>query len=81
MAQRQKKFVSPRLCQALFVNYLTHMIKAANIYVINWVIQDFYNRGIVIDPCIHIKYLQHYSRVLTWLKKKFNFNGLEKLFL
>jgi len=63
------------------LKYLPYMIKAANIYVINWVIQDFFNRDIVIDPCIHIKYLQHYSRVLTWLEKKSNFNGLEKLFL
>jgi len=57
------------------------MIKAANIYVINWVIQNFYNREIIINPCIHIKYLQYYNRFLTWLEKKYNFNGLEKLFL
>ena len=63
------------------LKYLPHMIKAANIYVINWVIQNFYNSELIIDPCIHIKYLQHYSQSLTWLGKKYNFNGLEKLFL
>ncbi len=55
------------------------MIKAANIYIINWIIQDFYNREIVKDPYIHIKYLQHYSRALTWLEQKSNFNELENL--
>ncbi|MCP4669955.1 MAG: phosphotransferase [Desulfobacula sp.] len=63
------------------LKYLPHMIKAANIYVINWIIQNFYNRGIIIDSCNHIKYLQHYSRCLIWLEKKCNFNRLEKLFL
>lgn len=61
--------------------YLPHMIKAANVYVINWIIQDFYNQEINNDPCVHIKYLQHHSRFLTWLEKKCNFNGLENLFL
>jgi len=63
------------------LKYLPHMIKAANIYVINWIIQSFYNREIIIEPCSHIKYLQHHSRVLTWLEQKCNFNSLEKLFL
>ena len=38
------------------LKYLPHMIKAANIYVINWIIQDFYNKGMIIDPYIHIKF-------------------------
>ena len=63
------------------LKYLPHMIKAANIYVINWIIQDFYNKEINNDPCDHAKYLQHHSRFLTWLEKKRNFNALEKLFL
>ncbi len=62
-------------------NYLPHMIKAATIYVINWVIEDFYNKQIIIDPYIHIQCLQHHMRFLTWLEKKRNFDGLEKLFL
>ncbi|GEM_PF-4417674 len=52
------------------LKYLPHMIKAANIYVINWIIQDFYNKGIIIGPYIHVKYLQHHIRFLTWLEKK-----------
>ena len=63
------------------LKYLPHMIRAANIYVLNWIIQDFYNKKMIIDPYIHIKCLQHHSRFLTWLEKKRNFNGLEKLFL
>jgi len=63
------------------LKYLPHMIKAANIYVINWIIESFYDREIIIEPCSHIKYLQHHSRFLTWLEQKGNFNSLEKLFL
>lgn len=78
----QKAFIAdPGPLNSPELKYLPHMIKAANIYVINWVIQDFYNREIIIDPCIHIKYLQHYIRSLNWLEKKNNFNELEKLFL
>jgi homoserine kinase type II len=61
------------------IKYLPHMIRAANIYVMNWVIQDFYNTKNIIDPCNHIKYLQHYGLVLQWLEKDCNFNELEKL--
>ncbi len=63
------------------LKYLPHMIKAANIYVINWIIQDFYEKGIIVDPYTYRKYLQHHTRFLTWLEKKRNFSGLEKLFL
>ena len=63
------------------LKYLPHMIKAANIYVMNWVIDTFYNGENDTNPCIFLKYLQHYCRSLQWLEKKSNFNGLEKLFL
>ena len=63
------------------LKYLPHMIRAATIYVLNWIIQDFYSKKMIIDPYSHIKYLQHHSRFLTWLEKKRNVNGLEKLFL
>jgi homoserine kinase type II len=62
------------------LKYLPYMIKAANIYVINWVIQDFYKEVINSDPGVHIKYLKHYIRFLTWLEKKCNFTGVKKLF-
>ncbi len=76
----QKAITSwPGPLSALELKYLPHMIKASNIYVMNWVVQNFYNRKNSIDPCIYIKYLQHYSRSLQWLKKKRNFNELEKL--
>ena len=63
------------------LKYLPHMIKAANIYVINWVICDFYNGKNDTNPSIFIKYLQHYCRSLQWLEKKCNFKALEKIFL
>ena len=62
------------------LKYLPHMIKAANIYIINWIIQDYYKKEIIIESCSHLKYLQHHSRFMTWLEKKCNINSLEKLF-
>lgn len=61
------------------LKYLPYMIKASNIYVMNWVIQDYYDRKNEIDPCINIRYLQHYIRFLQWFEKNSNFNELEKL--
>ena len=61
------------------LKYLPHMIKAANIYVINWVICTFYNGKNDTNPCIFIKYLQHYCRSLQWLAKTGNLAELKKL--
>ncbi len=62
------------------LKYLPHMIKAANIYVMNWVICDFYNGENDTTPCISLEYLQHYCRSIQWLDKKCNFKTLGKLF-
>jgi len=78
----QKSFATdPGPLNSAELNYLPHMVNAAIIYVMNWVIQDFYSREIIIDPCIHVRYLQHYCQLLTWLEEKNNFNGLGKLFV
>ncbi len=61
------------------LKYLPHMIKAANIYIMNWVIYTFYNGDDDTPPDILLKYLQHYYRSLNWLEKTGNFDELKKL--
>jgi homoserine kinase type II len=76
----QKAFtVDPGPLNDSELKYLPHMIKAANIYVINWVICTFYNGKNDTNPCIFIKYLQHYCRSLQWLAKTGNLAELKKL--
>jgi len=45
--------------------YLPAMINAANIYVLNWTIEDFYNKSV--DPQEYLVFLAHAVELIRWL--------------
>ena len=46
---------------------LPHMIQAANLYVLNWALDEFYTSGP--DPDEYLAYIRHHSRTASWLKQ------------
>lgn len=58
------------------LEFLPHLINAANLYVLNWTLQDFY--GQEVDPQEYLIYLQHGVRVIKWLDRPECWNRLQK---
>jgi hypothetical protein len=49
------------------LKYLPAMINAANIYVLNWTIQDFYNK--TVNPQEYLPFLAHAVELIRWLDR------------
>jgi homoserine kinase type II len=49
------------------LEFLPHLINAANLYVLNWTLQDFYAKQV--DPQEYLIYLRHGVRVIKWLDR------------
>jgi homoserine kinase type II len=47
------------------LRYLPAMINAANIYVLNWTFEDFYNKSV--DPQEYLVFLAHAVELIRWL--------------
>ena len=47
------------------LKYLPAMINASNIYVLNWTIEDFYNKSV--DPQEYLPFLAHAVEFIRWL--------------
>jgi homoserine kinase type II len=59
------------------LEYLPTMIKASNLYVLNWTVVDFYSREV--DPNEYLTYLRHGIRTMRWLENRRNWGRLEKI--
>jgi len=58
----------------LELDYLPEMISASNIYLVNWLANDY-----CIDPEEYLRYLQHTINIMKWLEDRHNLHKLEKL--
>jgi homoserine kinase type II len=47
--------------------HLPELIAAANLYVMNWALQDYYNKPV--DPGENRGYLRHHMQMISWLQK------------
>jgi homoserine kinase type II len=59
------------------LKYLPYMISAANLYVLNWTLQDFYNKEV--DPQEYLVYLAHGVEFIRWFTGADNLQELERL--
>lgn len=59
------------------LDYLPDMISASILYVLNWVIKDFYKQDA--DSPEYLSYLEHALRSIDWLEKKQNWEKLEQI--
>ncbi len=55
---------------ALERQYLPAMIQAGNIYVLNWTLEDYFNKDV--DPAEYLVYLQHSIRFTDWYENSLN---------
>lgn len=58
---------------------LPHMIRASNIYVLHWGVEDFYTRSV--DSYEHLRYLRHSVHLMRWLESERNGDQLEKIMM
>ena len=58
------------------LKFLPYLISAANIFVVNWTIRDFYSAEV--DPSEYLIYLQHHVRFMKWLENRENRGQLER---
>jgi homoserine kinase type II len=61
------------------LKYLPHMIHAANLYVLNWTILDYYAKDV--DPQEYLVYLQHGVNLIRWLARPESGIKLEQMLL
>jgi len=59
------------------LNMLPHLFKAANIYILNWVVEDYFSNLDLADK--YTRYLQHNIRLMEWMRRKDNRNAVEDL--
>jgi len=52
------------------IHYLAEMIRAANLYVLNWDVDDYYIKKP--NPYEYLIYLQHNVRVMRWLESRWD---------
>jgi homoserine kinase type II len=55
---------------------LAHMICAANLYVLNWTLKDFYTQDV--DPQEYLVYQRHSVHIIRWLENERNWHALQK---
>jgi len=65
----------PPLNQSEWI-YLPAMIKASNIYVLNWDLEEFYTKEV--SPDEYLRYLRHNVRFMKWLEDETNLSRLER---
>lgn len=56
---------------------LPHMLKAANIYVLNWIFEDYDCKGV--DADTYLVYLHHNVRLMQWLENAANLKAVENI--
>lgn len=56
---------------------LMPMIAAANIYVLNWTLVDFYSKSC--DPVLYGAYLEHHARQMQWAGESRNRKTLDRI--
>ncbi|MDD2695724.1 MAG: phosphotransferase [Anaerolineales bacterium] len=59
------------------VRWLPWMIRASNLYVLNWGIQDYIHKEV--DPVEYFDFLQHAIRTITWMQAEANWSPLVTL--
>jgi len=52
------------------IHYLPEMVRASNIYVLNWDVDDYYIKKT--NPYEYLIYLQHNIRVMRWIESRWN---------
>jgi homoserine kinase type II len=57
------------------LKYLPYMISAANLYVLNWTLNDFYHR--LVKPKEYLIYLTHSIEFIRWFSKSGNLQMLQ----
>lgn len=57
------------------LKYLPYMISAANLYVLNWTLLDFYNKNV--DPQEYLVFLAHGVEFIRWFTRAGNLQELE----
>jgi homoserine kinase type II len=67
---------APRLTQAE-VHYLPALINAANLYVLNWTILDYFSKDV--DPEEYLVFLKHSLNFTLWYEDTANRQALERL--
>lgn len=58
---------------------LAHMIRASNIYVLHWDVENFYTKNV--NPYEYSRYLRHNVLLMKWLESNKNLNKLEKIIM
>ncbi|HZD57999.1 MAG TPA: hypothetical protein VE136_14810, partial [Anaerolineales bacterium] len=59
------------------LNTLPAMLQAANLYVLNWTIYDYYQKDV--DPDEYLIYLRHGIRFIEWFNEPLNRSRIEEL--
>jgi homoserine kinase type II len=59
------------------LKYLPYMISAANLYVLNWTLVDFYNKDV--DPEEYQVYLAHGIKFISWFTDLGNLQEVERM--
>ena len=61
------------------LDMLPHLLKAANIYILNWVVEDYFSNPVLADK--YTRYLQHNIRLMEWMQGKDNRKAVETLLI
>jgi homoserine kinase type II len=61
---------------AVELGCLTHMMCAANLYVLNWTLKDFNTQDVDLQE--YLLYQRHSVHIMRWLEKKRNWHALEQ---
>ncbi len=69
------KFEAPGPMDENELTYLPYMISAANLYVLNWTLEDFYHKEV--DPEEYLVYLAHGVEFIRWFTQSENLKDLE----
>ncbi len=68
--------LAPGPLSELELECLPALMAAANLYVLNWAVEDFYSQGT--DPGEYLRYLQHSVRLMRWLEDAENQKRLKE---
>jgi homoserine kinase type II len=68
---------TPKPLDANELKFLPAMINAANIYVLNWTLLDFYSK--TVDPQEYLVFLAHAVKFIRWLIDKDHAGGLAEM--
>lgn len=71
------EFQAPGPLSEIEFKYLPYMISAANLYVLNWTLLDYYNKEV--DPEEYMVYLAHGVEFIRCFERPENFQELENM--